>query len=183
MKRKTITIDEVLALGPCEGYERPRLEQLAAGRKRLNVAQVVALEIPATDRVWLLTEDHFFTAAELDLFARWCAWQVRDLWKMPDIVRQYLLTGDEKIKGRARDAARAAVRAAWWDAVRATLAALASAWWAAWWSAVRAAVAARDTAWWAAFYAADATDNFEAAREHQLQALLQLAAGELRVEE
>jgi hypothetical protein len=60
---------------------------------------------------------------------------VAHLWDMPDIVRQYLTTQDEKIRDAARAAAWAA-RAAAWDA----------AWAAAW--------AARDAAWAAAWDAA-----------------------------
>ena len=43
-------------------------------------------------------------------FARWCALSVIHLWDAPDIVRQYLETGDEKLRYAARDAA--------WDAAR-----------------------------------------------------------------
>ena len=59
-------------------------------------------------------------------FARWCALQVIELWDAPDVVRQYLTTGDEKIWA----AAWAAARDAAWDAARD--AAWAAAWDAAW---------------------------------------------------
>jgi hypothetical protein len=42
------------------------------------------------------------------LFARKCALSVAHLWKMPNIVRQYLETGDESIRVEARDIAAAA---------------------------------------------------------------------------
>jgi len=49
-------------------------------------------------------------------FARWCALQVIHLWDAPDIVRQYLETGDESLRAAAwaaaRDAAWAAARSA-----------------------------------------------------------------------
>ena len=48
----------------------------------------------------------------LQEWARWCALQVAHLWDMPDIVREYLDTGDES----KRDAAGAAARCAAWDA-------------------------------------------------------------------
>ena len=47
-------------------------------------------------------------------FARWCALQVIHLWDAPDVVRQYLETGDESL----RSAARAAAGDAAWDAAR-----------------------------------------------------------------
>lgn len=74
-------------------------------------------------------------------FARWCALRVIHLWAAPDVVRQYLETGDESRRDAARAAARdAASASAWavaWDAARAD--ARASAW--------DAARDARDAAW------------------------------------
>lgn len=45
------------------------------------------------------------TDALLREFARWCALSVAHLWEMPDVVRQYLETGDESLRAAARDAA------------------------------------------------------------------------------
>jgi hypothetical protein len=74
-------------------------------------------------------------------FARACALDVVHLWNAPDVVRQYLETGDETIRAAAMDAAMAAwdfamaVRwAASWDAARDARAS---------WDAARAAMAAR----------------------------------------
>ena len=39
-------------------------------------------------------------------FARWCALSVIHLWDAPDIVRQYLETGDEKLRYAARQKQR-----------------------------------------------------------------------------
>ena len=41
-------------------------------------------------------------------FGRWCALQVIHLWDAPDVVRQYLETGDESLRAAAGAAARAA---------------------------------------------------------------------------
>jgi hypothetical protein len=41
------------------------------------------------------------TNALLQDFARWCALQVIDLWDAPDVVRQYLTTGDESLSEAA----------------------------------------------------------------------------------
>jgi hypothetical protein len=82
-------------------------------------------------------------------FSRWCALQVIELWDAPEVVRQYLTTGDEGIRDAARAAAWAAARDAAWDAARAAA-------WAAARDAARAAAraaawaAARDAAWDAA---------------------------------
>jgi hypothetical protein len=86
---------------------------------------------------------------ELRAFARWCALSVIDKWDAPQIVRDYLTMGDEKLRPAAWDAARDATRAAAWDAAR-------SAAWDAARAATRAAAwdAARDAAWAAAWAAA-----------------------------
>ncbi|NGM56515.1 hypothetical protein G5C63_19610 [Stenotrophomonas pavanii] len=86
-------------------------------------------------------------------FARWSALQVIELWDAPEVVRQYLTTGDESLRDAAWDAAWAAARAAAWDAAwdAAWAAARAAAWAAAWdaaWAAARDA--ARAAAWAAA---------------------------------
>jgi hypothetical protein len=97
----------------------------------------------------------------LRYFSRMQALSVIHLWEAPDVVLDYLMTGDEEIRAAAwaaakaaawaavrdaaRDAAWAAVRAAAWAAAR-------DAAWAAAWAAVRDA--ARDAAWAAAWAAA-----------------------------
>jgi len=87
----------------------------------------------------------------LRYFARMQALSVVHLWDAPDVVLDYLMTGDERIRAATRDAAWAATRDAAWNATRA--AACDAAWnatraaaWAAAWDAMRAATrdAARD---------------------------------------
>jgi hypothetical protein len=110
-------------------------------------------------------------------FARQCALDVAHLWNMPPVVRQYLETGDERLRDAAWDAAwdagRAAARDAAWDAGRA--AARAAAWDAAW---AAARDAARDAAWdagraaaraaaWATARAAAWDAAWDAARDAQ----------------
>ena len=43
-------------------------------------------------------------------FARWCALQVIHLWDAPEVVREYLETGDKNLSAAARAAARVAAR-------------------------------------------------------------------------
>ena len=79
--------------------------------------------------------------AELRAFARSEALGVIHLWNVPEIVRQYLITGDESLRDAAWAATREAPMDAAWNA----------AWAAAW-------AAARDAAWdaaWAAAWDAD----------------------------
>lgn len=54
--------------------------------------------------------------ATLRAFARWCAIQVIHLWDAPQIVREYLETGDESKRAAARAAAWDAAKAAAWAA-------------------------------------------------------------------
>jgi len=114
----------------------------------------------ATERTVTAMIDAEATDALLREFARWCALQVIPLWDAPDVVRQYLETGDESIRAAAWDAAWDAAWAAAWAAARnaardaARDAARAAAWDAAR-DAARAAAwdAARDAAWAAAWAA------------------------------
>ena len=71
----------------------------------------------------------------LNYFARMQALSVIHLWEQtpPDVVLDFLMTGDESLRAAARDAAWAAARDAAWAAARAP---------------------ARDAAWYAAWYAA-----------------------------
>jgi hypothetical protein len=76
----------------------------------------------------------------LRYFARMRAVSVIHLWDAPDVVCDYLMTGDKALSAAARAAARAAAGAAAWAAAWA--AARDAAWdaaWAAAWAAARAA--------------------------------------------
>jgi hypothetical protein len=70
----------------------------------------------------------------LRAFARKCAADVLHLWDAPDVVVEYLRTGDESMRAAARDAAWAAARAtrAAWDARAAARDAARAAAWDAW---------------------------------------------------
>ena len=96
----------------------------------------------ATERTYLSVVDAEDT---LRVFVRRCALDVIDLWDAPDVVREYLETGDESIRAAAWAAARYAAR----DDARS--AAWAVAWAGAWdvvWSGARSAAwaVARDAA-------------------------------------
>ncbi len=53
------TVEDVLALRPCEDYDRERLTNLWDGRDALAIAEVCDLDIPAEDRLWLLCKAPF----------------------------------------------------------------------------------------------------------------------------
>jgi hypothetical protein len=69
-------------------------ENKSVGNERTVVAM---LDADATDKL-------------LRDFARWCALQVIHLWDAPDVVRQYLETGDKSLRSAARAAAWYAAR-------------------------------------------------------------------------
>ena len=69
-------------------------------------------------------------------FSRWAAWSVIDLWDAPQVVREYLATGNEDLRDATLAASWAASLAASWAA---SLAASGAASWAASGAASRAA--------------------------------------------
>ena len=51
-----MTVDEVLALGPCDGYSREVLKYLASGRESVPLKEILRMEsVPLIDRIWLLS--------------------------------------------------------------------------------------------------------------------------------
>ena len=95
-------------------------------------------------------------------FVRRCALDVVHLWDAPNVVLQYLKTGDESLRAGARDAASSAASSDAWDA--ASSAASSAAWsaaqlalWAASWAASSSAASsvASSAAWSAAWLAAE----------------------------
>ena len=108
------------------------------------------------------TMDADRTDAILSRFSRQCALSVIDKWNAPDIVRRYLVTGDETIRTAAGDAAWAAARsaagAAAWAAARSAAGDAAGA------AAEAAARSARSVAWAAAEAAAWTAYNEELER-------------------
>ena len=50
-----ITLEQVRGWNPCSDYTDERLEELAAGRESITIAEALDLPISASHRVWLLT--------------------------------------------------------------------------------------------------------------------------------
>ena len=98
--------------------------------------------IPSKDRIWVFSKA--MPESKCREFARWCALQVIDLRDAPDVVREYLETGNEKIRSAARNAAWPDARNAAWPDARA--AARNAARNAAWNAARNAARSARNAA-------------------------------------
>ena len=126
----------ILCLVDCDEIDAEDVDKLVCRRRRI-VAR-------------------FDATTMLRAFARQCALDVIHLWDAPQVVRDYLTTGDESVRDGTRDDAWAAARAAAWDAA---------------WEAARAA--ARDAAWEAARDAA-----WEAAWDAQRERFARLVADE-----
>jgi hypothetical protein len=77
----------------------------------------------------------------LKKFARWCALQVAHLWDAPQVVREYLETGEKSLR---KEAYETADEAAYWAANEAAARAAAEA---AYWAVI---LAAAEAAYWAA---------------------------------
>jgi hypothetical protein len=67
----------------------------------------------------------FDCSSVLRAFARQCALDLSHLWDAPQIVKDYLNTGDENLRAAASDAAWAAASAAAWAVARAVASAAA----------------------------------------------------------
>ena len=152
------TVDEMLAERPCAQYDRTRITALWAGRERLSLREILALDIPDADKVWVLTRRH------------WPAWIECILTRA---VRHHVLScgvpqveqwaarwldgtdrSADASKAAARAASSAASSAAWAARAAARAAEAAEAEAAAWAEAAEAEAAA-----WAAAAAAAAAER------------------------
>ena len=142
MNLPALTVREVMRLGPCDtNYPRARVKELWAGRSALDVLDVLALDIPAADRLWAVLHPEFWPEGEADVHELACRFASRALrqerkrgrepdarsWRAIRVKRRWLrgaATDDELAAARAAawaaiiDASRAAARAAIIDASR-----------------------------------------------------------------
>ena len=81
---------ETLCLVECEGIVTEHKDKFVCSRRK------IIARFDATDLLWEI--------------ARWSALQVIQVWDAPQVVRDYLTTGDESLRAAAWDAARAAAR-------------------------------------------------------------------------
>jgi len=123
-------------------------------------------------------------------FARMCASDVLGDWdgEVPEVVRLWLKTGDEKYREGARSAADSAADSAYWSGHQAADAASRAVCWAAnsvadsaadsaYWAANSAANKAAGSAYWAAYSAADS-----AARKSQAERLTSMIFAQAKKE-
>jgi hypothetical protein len=133
--RKTATLDEIMALGPC--MKREEVAELFGSRKRLTLDDLVAIpssKLSYADKLWVLLHGEFIPEKELHLLA--CRYAERALKREREAGREpdarsweALRVKRQWVAGRATDeelkAAWAAAREAAWEAAWAAA-------WAAW---------------------------------------------------
>ena len=179
---KTYTIADIMALRPCNRYNTARVTEIFAGRPALTLLDILDLDIPAEDRVWVATR--LLPEREARLFAADCAERALERerasgrepheasWRAVETARRY--ARGEATRGELGTAAEDAARAAEDAAARA----------AAYAAAEDAAYAAEDAAAWAAARAAAAAAAEAAARaaehERQVARLREYARGEAK---
>jgi hypothetical protein len=192
-KWPTATIDDVLSWNPCSGYERKQLEKLGGKKQSMNALEILALGIPAEDRLWCVLRGELIPAQILHEFACRVATNAlnteRRAGREPDQRSWDAIKAKRQwINGEISSKKLAAARDAAWAVAVCT--ARDAAWdeaWAAAGSAARAAAgstardeagsAARNAAWSAAWSAAGSTARDEAwdeARRNQIKTLKRL---------
>ena len=150
----SVTIEQALDWNPCAGYNRERITGLFAGRENLTILDILALDIPAADRLWAVLRNEFFTDEQLHTLA--CDFAEHVVHLCGDDPRPQAAIDAKRawLRGEISAAAWAAASAAAWDAAwaagraagrDAARAAARAAAWAATWAA--ASDAARDAAW------------------------------------
>jgi len=164
---KKVTIDQIMEQKPCEEYPRERVEELFSGREELTAMEVLDLEIPFLDRLWVFVECGLLSGKDLRLFACDCAESVLPLFerKHPDDrrPREAISVARRYAMGEATKEELSAAYAAAWSTAHATWSsARSAAWYAAWSAAWSARSAARYAAWSAAVAAWSAAASYAA---------------------
>jgi hypothetical protein len=133
---KTLTVAEIMALNPCEAYPESRVLELWQGKNSLTALEILSLDIPPEDRLWVMMRNGVLPDGTLRQFANTTADRA---------VRNHCLTtcGVPAVEAWARN---------WIDGTNRTT------------YAAYAAADAADAAADAAYAAADAADAADAAR-------------------
>ena len=122
---KSITVDGIMSLDPCDEYTIERMEELrktqCGRRKNITMKDILTSEVPPEDRLWLVLRNEFLTDKELHEIAIWC-WEkiARPIWEKhyPDDKRPHEAVRVKKLwmKGTATDDELSAARYAALDA-------------------------------------------------------------------
>ena len=148
-----ITVDDVMAMGPC--YERERIEEMFQGRDSVTPLDIARAEhVSVKDRLWVLLREKFIPANELHELACRFAESVLPIYETlypgDDRPRQAIETKRAWLRGHATNEELAAACAAARNAARAAEGAAGAAGAAARAAAGAATGAAEGAAWLAA---------------------------------
>jgi hypothetical protein len=124
---RTVTVEDVLAWEPCDDYTHERLLELAAGRERMSVLEILDLDIPPDDRLWVVLRPELIDDEDLHELACRFAEAVLPIWeaKYPEDRRPHAAIAAKRawlrgeITGAELEAARDAAREAALVAARA----------------------------------------------------------------
>ena len=105
---KTFTIKDLQKYEPCEDYTPERIAELFAGRESINMLDVLEMDIPPEDVVWIFSRDKLAaTEHQQRQFALMCALSVLDLFEAArpgdNRVRECLETVERHLRGEATD--------------------------------------------------------------------------------
>jgi len=150
-RKLRVTIEQVMAMEPCEEYTRERVAKLFGRRKYLNALQVLDLDIPAADRLWAVCHEELIDPTTLRL------WVCREAelalnrvkrrgGKVDPRSRNAIRVSRAYARGKATDEELRATWAAAWATADPAVAATMATWAAAWATARDAGAAAWATA-------------------------------------
>lgn len=108
-----VTVKDIMRYGPCKDYPLGRVKKLWNGKEYLTEREIVALNIPRKDIICALIG--LMTDEQRNVFRCRIASRVLHLWDAPEIAKEYLETGNDKIRVAARYAAWDAALAAEMD--------------------------------------------------------------------
>jgi hypothetical protein len=148
---KRVTVNDVMAWGPCDNYPIERIEELFAGRESLGWREILETGIPTKDLLWVFLHPEFLSERRMHLLACDFAEAVLHLTDDPRSA-EALRVKRLWVDGQATDKELEAAREAAWAVVEGAAWAARAAAWAAWdaaWDAARAAgvAAARAASW------------------------------------
>ena len=102
-KNEKITKDFIMSYGPCEEYPESRVTELIGEGK--TPLEILRLNIPPEDRLWVLTRPGAIPGRQQREFARKTALPVARARGASDVVMRYLETGEEWLREEAHTVA------------------------------------------------------------------------------
>jgi len=170
-----VTVDQVMSWEPCSNYSCGRVKKLFAGRQSISASEILALGLPAEDKLWAVLREEVLSPHVLHEFA--CRYAEHILLKEhaagrePDARSRGAIAAKRRwLRGELTDSELAA---AWVEARMATRFFAGTTAWAAAGVAAKAAARAAGTAAWAAMAAA-MTAARNAASDEQIDILKRL---------